>query len=234
MTAAPVRVVLVEDHASFRQALEAVLELEGDLEAVGAADRADDAVAVVRERRADVAVVDLDLPGGGGVEALGRLRDETPQVACLVLTALTDDIELGRAVEAGARGVLHKSTEIPALLDAIRTVAGGGAVLDAVATSRWLRALSSARDGDWVARVTRDSLSPRELEVLRLLAAGVTVPEMARRLSISAPTVETHLRNLRTKLDAPSRLDAVLTALRLGLVDPPSPTDAGARLPPIR
>lgn len=233
MSAEPVRLALVEDHASFRQALEAVLELEPDLEVVGAAGRADDAVAVVRGGRAHVVVVDLDLPGGGGVEALGRLREEVPEAACIVLTALTDEVELGRAVEAGARAVLHKSTEMQDLLEAIRTVATGGLGLDPVVTSAWLRALANARDRDWVSRVTRDSLSPREIEVLELLTAGWSPPEMARRLSISVPTVETHLRNLRVKLDAPSRLDAVLTALRLGLVQPPTPARAGAPVPRI-
>lgn len=220
----PIRVLLVEDHASLRQALEAVIALEDDLEVVGHVARGDLVEEAVDTSRPDVAVVDLDLPGASGIEVLEVLRDRDPPVTCLVLTALTDEPELGRAVEAGAAGVLHKSAEVPELLAAIRSVAGGANLLDPSLTSRWLRSLGRRRDDQWRARVTRDALSPREQEILVALAGGATVAAIAATLGIAADTVETHIRNLRGKLGASSRLEAVVIGLRLGLVEPPEGT----------
>lgn len=225
-----INVVLVEDHASYRQALDSVMRTTEDLRVVAHVSSGGDAVARVREARADVVVIDLDLPGGSGIDALADIRREEPDVRCMVLTALTDDVELGRAVEGGAAAVLHKNVEIPDLLDAIRTVAAGGTVLSAEETSRRLQALAASRDDEWYARTLADSLSPREREVLARLAEGKGNTEIAATLGVSPQTVQTHVRNLHAKLNVRSRLEAVTKALRLGLVPPPK---AGAhRRPP--
>lgn len=216
----PIRLLLVEDHASYRQAIEAVCQLEDDLVVVGHAARGDEAAEVAAACRPDVALVDLDLPGADGVAALRAIR-ASGQVACLVLTALTDDVVLGEAVEAGAAGVVHKSAEVGDLLDAVRAVASGANLLDPTLVTRWLQRLHETREGRWRSRVLSQALSPREHEVLRRLTAGQSVAVMAEDLGISVPTVETHLRNLRLKLGAESRLEAVITGLELGLVDPP-------------
>lgn len=220
------RILLVEDHAAFRQAIEAVCGLEPDLHVVGHAGRGDEAASVARASLPDVALVDLDLPGGAGADVVRELRGDLG-LPCLVLTGLTDDVALGEAVEAGAAAVLHKSTEISELLAAVRTVAGGGTLLDPTLVSRWLQHLRDRRDDLWRSRVTADALSPREREVLERLAAGEAVAAMATSMGISEQTVETHLRNLRGKLGADSRLEAVLTALRLGLVPPPDYPGSG-------
>lgn len=217
----PVRVLLVEDHAVFRQAIDAVCAIEDDLVVVGHVDRGDlvgDAAATLHP---DVVVVDLDLPGADGVSAI-RAVHEACGAACMVLTGLTDDTTLGAAVEAGVSAVLHKSADIPDLLAAIRAVARGENLLDPTLTSRWLRHLGASRSGAWEARVARDALSPREHDVLQRLVQGQSVRLMAIDLGITEPTVETHLRNLRLKLGATNRLEAVLAALRLGLAEPPS------------
>lgn len=222
------RILVVEDHAAFRQAIDAVCRLEDDLDVTGHAGRGDEAVVVARETPPDVALVDLDLPGGDGAGVVRVLQGELG-VPCVVLTGLTDDVALGEAVEAGAAAVLHKSVEIADLLDALRTVAAGGSLLDPTLVSRWLQQLRARRDDLWRSRVTADALSPREQEVLERLAAGEGVPTMAAALGIREQTVETHLRNLRGKLGADSRLEAVLTAIRLGLVAPPDYPGSGSR-----
>lgn len=217
-----IRVLLVEDHASYAQALAAVMALEDDLEVVGHVGEGGRVAGAAAETAPDVAIVDLDLPGASGIDALTDLRTVSPDTRPLVLTALTDDEELGRAVEAGAAGVLHKSVEIPALLDAIRTVADGGTVLPPEDTSRWLRSLAAARDRGWRARVMGDSLTDRERQVLERLVQGLGNTQIARELGISPETVQTHVRNLLGKLGVGSRLEAVSSALQLGIVDPPA------------
>lgn len=245
----PTTIVLVEDHASFRAALSTVMAVEEDLVVLGGVDRADQAADLVSTlmglasspqsvvtpsvhsfvphevmlgsgQSVDVAIVDLDLPGGGGVRAIGDIREVSPATACLVLTAATDPVELGRAVEAGAAAVLHKGVDIPVLLDAIRLVAAGGSGLDPATTTTWLQALGTHRRGRWQSRVVGDSLSPRERAVLELLARGGSTESIAVDLVITPQTVQTHVRNLMGKLDVGSRLEAVTEAIRLGIVSP--------------
>jgi DNA-binding NarL/FixJ family response regulator len=148
------------------------------------------------------------------------LRRDRPAVRSVVLTALTDEAELGRAVEAGATAVLHKSVDVPELLDVVRRVAAGQTVLDAGPTSAWLRSLAAERERGWLARTIGDSLTPREREVLQLLSAGHGGAAIASELGISQDTVQTHVRNLLGKLGVGTRLEAVALALRLGLVSP--------------
>jgi DNA-binding NarL/FixJ family response regulator len=215
-----ITVVLVEDHTSYAQALAAVIELTDDIEVVGRAQSAAEAAQVLAQQAPDVAVVDLDLPGAGGVDVLDDLRDRRADTAAVVLTALTDEAELGRAVEAGAAAVLHKSVDVTELLDVIRRVADGATVLAAGPTSSWLRALAAERERTWMARTMRDTLTPRETEILELLAAGHGSDAIASRLVISADTVQTHVRNLLGKLGVGSRLEAVTLAIRMGIVTP--------------
>jgi DNA-binding NarL/FixJ family response regulator len=217
-----IRLLLVEDHAVFRQALENLLLGEPDLRVVAQVGRADEAAEAALESGADLALVDLDLGTGSGVDALTSIREASPSTVCVVLSALTDDVEFGRAIEAGAAAVLQKSIEIPDLLDALRRVAEGAVLLPPVETSRRLRALAAARDQDWHARVLRDRLTPREWEVLERLVQGKGHAEIAADLVISPETAQTHIRNLLAKLAVRSRLEAVVKALRLGLVAPPS------------
>jgi len=219
-----ISVVLVEDHTSYAQALAAVIELTDDIEVVGRAQSADDAAEVLAQHAPDVAVVDLDLPGASGVDVLDALRDRQAGTVAVVLTALIDEAELGRAVEAGAAAVLHKSVDVTELLDVVRRVAGGATVLAAGPTSSWLRALAAERERTWMARTIRDTLTPRETEILQLLAAGHGSDAIAAQLVISADTVQTHVRNLLGKLGVGSRLEAVTLALRMGIITPDEET----------
>lgn len=216
----PIRVVLVEDHASLRQALGAVLGITDGFVLAGEHDRADVDVAATAAG-CDVAVVDLDLPGGDGVALVEALRATDDPPGCVVLTGLTDDRELGRAVEAGAAAVLHKSVPIPELLDAIAVVAGGGSVLPPEETSRRLQALAEDRTRRWEGRLLAERLTAREQEVLEHLVWGASNVDIATALGISPETVQTHIRNLIGKLGAGNRLGAVSLALQHGLVEPP-------------
>lgn len=223
-----VTILLVEDHTSFRQALAAVLSLEDDLELVAEVERGEDAGPAAARATPAVAVVDLDLPGIGGVEAIAAIRAASPETRCVVLTALRDEVELGRAIEAGAAGLVHKSVDMSVLLDAIRGVSDGATLLAPETTARFLSALSRSRSDHWRAELLRSSLSPREFEVLQLLTEGRTNRAIGEELGISPETAQTHVRNLMGKLDVSSRLEAVALALRLGIVSVP---DHGGGLP---
>lgn len=212
-------VALVDDHESFRAAIAVVLSLEPDLDVVVESARGD-AVDAVVEAAPDVVVVDLDLPGDDGVAVVTAVRAAGANSACVVLTASRDPVELGRAVEAGAAAVLHKSVGVERLLEVVRRVAVGDSVLDPVETSAWLQALATSRSAAWHARAVAASLSPREQQLLELLVRGGTTTAIAHHMSISVPTVQTHIRNLLGKLGVGSRLEAVTEAIRLGLVDP--------------
>lgn len=220
--ATSLRVLLVEDHASFRHALRAVFALEQDLSIVAEIDDGTLAGAAAAEHQPDVAVVDLDLPGADGIEALAEIRLANPDTACVVLTALEDDAEMGRAVEAGAAAILHKSVDIEELLQVIRSASAGMSLLSPSDTTRWLQARGQARDRRWQTALLEQKLTRREREVLALLAHGGTNRSIARDLVISPETVQTHVRNLMAKVDERSRLALVTTAIRLGIVDPPS------------
>ena len=217
-----INVLLVEDHASYRQAIELVLQAEEDMAAVAQAGTAGEAGPAAAASQPDVAVIDLDLPDHDGLRALADIRASAPSTACIILSAMTDDVMFGKAIEQGASAVLHKSIEIADLLDVIREVADGGTVLPAAATSRRLQALARSRDQRWHAQILEQSITPREMEVLELLARGAGNRRIARELGISPETVQTHIRNMLAKLAVGSRLEAVVKAIKLGLVAPPS------------
>lgn len=216
-----ISVVLVEDHLTFAQALEAVFSLEPDLRVLAVVAQADDAGVVARRLTPDVAVVDLDLPGGGGELAIRGMREASPRTRFLVLTASRDRLELARVVEAGVSGLLHKSADMPRVLEGVRRVARGDNLLPPAVVAALLGDLGAARRHQWRSEVARATLSPRETEILAGLAQGRTVQDIAHMLGISAGTAETHLRNARSKLGVSSRLHAVVEAIRLNLVDPP-------------
>ncbi len=213
--------MLIEDHTSFRQTLAFVLNNETDLEVVAEAASISEARSIIAREgsRIDLAVVDLDLPDGEGTEIIPVLRAANPSFAALILTASLDREDLARTVEAGAAGILHKSADLNDILAAIRSVASGGQLLSNNEIVEMLRLASRTRERERDAQRAADKLTPRELDVLKALANGLSNKEIAERLHISLETERTHIMHIMIKLDAHSRLQALLFCLRYGIVD---------------
>jgi DNA-binding NarL/FixJ family response regulator len=213
------RLLLVEDHASFRQTLALVFDQELDFEVVAQAGTVAEARRVMEDREADLAVVDLSLPDGEGVDLIGELREANPHFAALVLTASLDRAEHARAVEAGAAGVLHKSADVDQILDATRRLAAGETLLSSGELVELLRLAGQSREEEREARASIEQLTRREREVLYALAEGLSNKQIAERLHMSVDTERTHMMNILSKLGVHSRLQALLFAARHGLVE---------------
>jgi DNA-binding NarL/FixJ family response regulator len=213
------RLLLVEDHASFRQTLALVFDGEPDFEVVAQAGTVAEAREVMGDREADLGVVDLSLPDGEGVELIEDLRQANPHFAALVLTASLDRAEHARAVEAGAGGVLHKSADMDQILDATRRLAVGETLLSPEELVELLRLAGQSREEEREARASIEQLTRREREVLRALARGLSNKQIAEHLHMSVDTERTHMMNILNKLGVHSRLQALLFAARHGLVE---------------
>ena len=211
MSSSPIRVLIVDDHPIVRDGLRGILAGDPAFEVVGEASDGGEALAVVGTLRPDVILMDLRMPGMGGVEAIRALaeRDDPPWV--LVLTTYDSDSDVVPALEAGATGYLLKDTPRPELVRAIHAAARGEAVLAPSVASRLVSQLRSPTPG---------TLSERELEVLTLIAQGETNRGAAARLFISEATVKTHLLHIYEKLEVNDRAAAVAAAYERGLLVP--------------
>ncbi|MHC1563134.1 response regulator [Actinomycetospora sp. C-140] len=217
----PLRVVLADDQAVVRDGLALLLGAADDLEVVGAAPDGTAAVEVVLAERPDVALVDLRMPGLDGAGVTAALRRDAPEVRVLVLTTYADDDAVLPALRAGAAGYLTKDTTGEALVSAIRTVAAGGSVLDAAVQRRLVELAGSpppVETGKAGADVTVEAgLTAREVDVLRLVAQGLSNQQTASRLVVSEATVKTHVNHLISKLGVDGRPALVAWAWRHGV-----------------
>lgn len=211
-----IRVLLVDDHSSFRQPLAFMLDRDPDITVVAQAGTLAEAEPLLRD--IDIAVVDLDLPDGSGVDLIRELRVVNPSGAVLVLTASTSREELAQAVEAGAAGVIHKSAHITDIVEGLRRLAGGESLLSHAEMIELLRLATRRREEDREAQFALGQLTAREREVLGALAEGLTDKEIAERLHVSTQTVRTHMVNILSKLGVNSRLQALVFAIRHGAV----------------
>ncbi len=209
------RLLLVEDHASFRQTLALVFDQQPDFEVVAQAGSLGEARRVMRGREADLGVIDLALPDGEGVELIEDLREVNPLFAALVLTASLDRTEHARAIEAGAAGVLHKSADVDEIMDATRRLAAGETLISPEELAEMLHLAGESRE----ARASIEQLTRRELQVLKTLAEGLSNKEIAERLHMSVDTERTHMMNILNKLGVHSRLQALLFAARHDLIE---------------
>ncbi len=212
-----IRVFLLDDHASFRQALAFMIEREPDMTVVGEAGSLAEARSSLTP--AEIAVVDLDLPDGNGVELVADFRAATPEGGVLILTATRDRREIARAVEAGAAGVVNKSAGVEEIIDALRRVCEGQTLMPAQELVELLRLASSDREQRELVERRVRRLTPREREVLQALADGLNNKEIARRLSITVETQRTHMVNILGKLGVHSQLQALVFAIRHELVE---------------
>ncbi len=213
------RILLVEDHASFRQTLAFVFDQESEFEVVAQAGSLAEARQVMDGLEVDLGVMDLSLPDGEGIELIKDLREANPHFAALVLTASLDRAEHARAVESGAAGILHKSAGVDEIMDATRRLGEGETLLSQEELIALLRLAGQSREEEREARASIEQITPREREVLQALAEGLSNKEIAAKLHVSVDTERTHMMNILNKLGVHSRLQALLFATRHGLVE---------------
>jgi DNA-binding NarL/FixJ family response regulator len=205
------RVVLADDHELVRLALRAVLE-EAGIAVVGEASGGIEAVELATSLVPDVLLLDMRMPDMDGVQVCGRLSESAPQVRIVILSSFADDEDVFGALAAGAASYIMKDVAPDALVAAIRGVASGQTVLDNNVAQRVLDGQRATADPD------NDPLSPREREVLDLMAQGLTNRQIAARLWIGAPTVKTHVSHILAKLGQSDRTQAIIHAMSKGLV----------------
>lgn len=214
-----IRVCIVDDQPLMRQGLESLLSLSTDVTVVGRAGDGDEALTVAAEQDPDVMLLDLRMPGRDGIATLEELARVGARVAVLVLTTFDDDELVLRALRSGARGFLLKDVGLQELLDAIRTLAGGGTLVQPALTERVLRTVGELPTPDDFAHLpVPDPLTPRETEILRLLAGGFSNREIAEAMHLAEGTVKNHLSALLGKFGVRDRTRMVLRALHLGML----------------
>lgn len=211
---------MVEDHAVVRQSLHVMLDMDPDVVVVGETTNGEEAIARVRELHPDLVLMDVRMEGMDGVEATRRLRDIAPGVAVLILTGFGEDEILLRAVEAGAHGFLVKDASASEVIEAIRRVACGESLVTPALLRRLLAEFSQRQREP---RQLPSDLTDRELQVLKALGRGLSNDEIAKELVISERTVKTHLSRIFSKLQVPGRAQAMLYAIRHGLVELENP-----------
>ena len=218
MSTPPLRVVVADDHPVFRDGLQMTLDDEADITVVAAVADGEAAVAAALEHEADVVLMDLRMPGGGGITATAQIATRRPGTGVVVLTMSDDDDSVFAALRAGARGYLLKEADSQDVLRAVRAVAVGEAVFGPRIADRVIAFFSSAGLRG-TAATPFPQLSDREREVLDLVARGCDNPTIARRLFLSEKTVRNHVSACLTKLQAATRSEAVAMARDAGLGD---------------
>jgi DNA-binding NarL/FixJ family response regulator len=212
------RLLLVDDHALFREGLAGLLAYQEDFKVVGEAENAEAAVAETRRLRPDVVLMDIDLPGEDGVSATRRIKAAVPEAVVVMLTAYDDTDRLLDALKAGAQGYLLKNIRSSELLDQLRGLAAGEAPISRRIATRMLDEFGRGRDSE--SAQPEEDLTPRELEVLELVAARLQNKQIAERLVISEHTVKNHLKNILAKLHLRSRRQAAAYGVARGWVRP--------------
>jgi DNA-binding NarL/FixJ family response regulator len=210
-----VRVLIADDHPHFRDGLRALLISAPDLEVIGEVGDGEQAISLAAELQPDVILMDLNMPGVGGIEATRRILRTSPHIAILVISMFEDDDSVFAALQAGARGYLLKGALKAEILRSIRAVASGEAIFGPSVAKRLMQYFSAPRPS-----TPPDSfpeLTEREHEILELLARHETNPEIAKRLYLSPKTVRNHVSNIFTKLQVADRAQAIIRAREAGL-----------------
>jgi len=203
----PILVLAVDDHPLLRKGIATLVNAESDMKLVAEASTGVEAITQFRRHRPDITLMDLQLPGMNGIDATMAIRQEFPEARIIVLTTYAGDMQVVRALQAGARGYLLKAEVNEELLDTIRRVHAGQ------------RRIPSEVAAEVAENTGKEALSDREIAVLRLVAAGNANKEVAARLSVSEDTVKRHVTNILAKLEANDRTHAVTIALKRGIIE---------------
>lgn len=210
-----IRVLVADDHPAFREGFCRCLRDEPDLEVIGDSSTGEETIALARELKPDVVVIDVNMPGMNGIEAARLVKQECPTAAVLMVSAFSYQAYILGSLQAGASGYILKTAPLAKIIAAIRMVRDGQGVFDLKATSAILSRLS---DGNPAEASILNDLHPRQLDILKLTAKGMSNKEIASQLGISDRTVQTHLVSVFRKLGVSSRTEAVLHALREGWI----------------
>jgi len=203
----PIRILTVDDHPIVRQGIAGLVGIQPDMTLVGEAPDGREAIQLYRVHRPDVTLMDLQMPGMNGVDALIAIRNEFPEAKIIVLTTYAGDVQIIRAIKAGAHAYLLKNTLHKELLDTIRAVHGGK------------KALSPEVSYEIATHATDDTLTPAEISVLRLIAAGNANKQIADQLSVTEETVKSRVKCILSKLGANDRTQAAIIGLKRGIIE---------------
>jgi NarL family two-component system response regulator LiaR len=216
VSAKGIRVLIADDHAIVRQGLTTFLELQEGIEVAGQASDGEEAATLAARLQPDVVLMDLVMPALDGISAIARIRESTPSTRVIVLTSFADDEKIFAAIRAGAAGYLMKDVSPQDLAAAIRMVHAGEPILAPEVMRRLMDEVGRSLESPSAS----DTLTEREIEVLRLIANGRSNKEIARDLALSEKTVKTHVSNILQKLQLSDRTQAALYAVRQHLVEP--------------
>ena len=208
-----IRIILADDHNIVRSGIRQLLECEGDLQVLAEAGDGEEAQALIAKHKPDVAVLDIQMPKASGIEVTRWVRSHLPEVGVLILTAYDDDPYVMAVLQAGANGYVLKTARANELSQAVRDVNEGKSALDPIITQKLMSNLFNRSE-----RVPAESLTDRELEVLRMAAKGFTNKAIGMQLGISDRTVQGHLAHIFAKMQATSRTEAVMRAVALGWI----------------
>ncbi|GMV29468.1 MAG: DNA-binding response regulator [Rhodanobacteraceae bacterium] len=212
-----ISVLLVDDQTLVRQGIRSLLELSDDIRVIAEAADGVQAVEMIPQKKPDVVLLDLRMPGMSGIDVLNSLAQANQLPPTIILTTFDDDQLVLAGLKAGARGYLLKDVSLDQLVDAVKTVAAGGSLVAPVVTQRLLSGLERMHN-EFVSLDRPDPLTERETEILRLMAGGYSNKEIANSLGVAEGTVKNHVSNILSKLGVRDRTRAVLKAFELGIV----------------
>jgi DNA-binding NarL/FixJ family response regulator len=212
-----ISVLLVDDQTLVRQGVRSLLDLSDEIRVVAEAADGQQALQMIPEVRPDVVLLDMRMPNMSGLDVLNAMKDRAGMPPVIILTTFDDDQLVLAGMKAGAKGYLLKDVSLEQLVDAVKTVAGGGSLVAPVVTQRLLAGLKNMQN-DFASLDRPDPLTDRETEILRLMASGYSNKEIANSLGVAEGTVKNHVSNILSKLGVRDRTRAVLKAFELGIV----------------